>query len=74
MSGLWQETGHASKQERANEACTLTGMLAESEESMEPHEATFFRQMYERCDKWGSETFVSAKQLFWLRDLKDKYL
>ena len=37
-------------------------------------EENFVADLVERFEKYEGRTFVSSKQLFWLRDLKDKYL
>lgn len=37
-------------------------------------EEDFVAEMVERFEEYKGRTFVSSKQLFWLRDLKDKYL
>lgn len=54
--------------ERREEADRLVIMiLKEAEDQLEPHEGQFVYQMED-----GGP--VSVKQLFWLRDIKDKYL
>ena len=73
MSKLYQESG-STPERRAQEADELTNMLADAEVWMTRTEAIFFRDMYERLEKYGDRTFVSPKQLFWLRELKEKYL
>lgn len=74
---LWQESG-SDNASRAREADELTNMLADAEAQMDEKEAKFFRNIYERLEQYaaadGDRTIVSPKQLFWLRDLKDKYL
>jgi hypothetical protein len=52
---------------RVNEARKIVTILADCCESMTPKEASFVESMDE-C------TACSVKQLFWLRDIKEKYL
>jgi len=37
-------------------------------------EQDFVAGMVDRFEQYGERTIVSSKQLFWLRDLKDRYL
>ena len=37
-------------------------------------EEDFVSDLIERFEQYGGKTFISSKQLFWLRDLKEKYL
>lgn len=53
--------------ERRDEADRLIQMLEGFEDAMTDKEKTFLSQMH------GSVP-VSPKQLFWLRDIKEKYL
>jgi len=52
--------------ERVAEAQRITSRLANCEEDMTPKEREFVSQM-------DSAGYVSVKQLFWLRDISDKY-
>jgi hypothetical protein len=55
--------------ERRAEATKILGMIGDQMvKEMHAHEAKFVRQMEDE------DAPVSVKQLFWLRDLKDKYL
>jgi hypothetical protein len=63
---LTEDTGQTPER-RAEEARDIVRMLDDLIEQMEPHEGKFVASM-EGADK------CSPKQLFWLRDLKDKYL
>lgn len=38
------------------------------------NENDFVQGLLDKFDQYGEQTFVSSKQLFWLRDLKEKYL
>ena len=41
----------------------------------EDNERKFINQMISMYDRYnGQKVFVTSKQLFWLRDLKEKYL
>ena len=66
MSYIGQETGGDSDS-RVTEAHKIVEMLASCQEELTSKEATFVEQM-DGC------TNCSGKQLFWLRDIKDKYL
>lgn len=70
---MWSETGHASLAERAQEARKRVDAIANAVEEMEPNERKFVEDVGGRLDATGDATFVSAKQLFWLRDLDEKY-
>ena len=52
---------------RVEEAHEITKLLSDVIEQMNPNEQTFVEAM-------GDCVVCSPKQLFWLRDLKDKYL
>ena len=52
---------------RCNEAHTLCRMLEEFADEMTQKERGFYEQMTD-CDS------CSTKQLFWLRDIKERYL
>jgi hypothetical protein len=52
---------------RVTEAHKIVGLLEEFLEQMQPNEKNFVEQMAD-CDH------CSPKQLFWLRDIKEKYL
>lgn len=54
--------------DRRSEANRILGMIGDQmEKEMHAHEAKFVRQMRQ------PHVPVSTKQIFWLRDLKDKY-
>jgi hypothetical protein len=48
--------------------------LTDRVEEMQDHERKFIEDLSSAFEKYAERTFVSEKQLFWLRDLKDKYL
>ncbi len=52
---------------RVSEAHMIVRLLEDETEQMTPKERTFIEQMAD-CD------FCTTKQIFWLRDIKDKYL
>ena len=68
---LWNETGHASIDDRNTEAIRYIDELSTQTESMEAHERKFVEDMNDRKDR--NELRCSGKQLFWLRDLYQKY-
>ena len=76
MAGpLFKDSGQTAE-ERAKEAnkivfdLDLRGAI----ENMEPHERRFVTETADRLHKFGLATIISVKQLFWLRDLMQKYL
>jgi hypothetical protein len=66
MNSLGQETGGDSDS-RVTEAQRLVDIITASADELTPREREFVMQMD------GCKT-CSGKQLFWLRDIKDKYL
>ena len=50
------------------------GLVSRTDE-MSPKEQQFVEQMFEAVESvaYDGTPFISGKQLFWLRDLKDKY-
>lgn len=54
--------------ERRAEASRICGMIGDLTYIMQSHEARFIEQISD------DNAPVNVKQLFWLRDLKDKYL
>lgn len=48
--------------------------LQNNTEAMNPGEASFVESLSDRMAQFGDKCIVSPKQLFWLRDLKEKYL
>ncbi len=70
---LWQETGHASHQDLINEVRRRVGTLQDHLEQMQLHERRFVEDTANRLDTYGDTTQISGKQLFWLRDLDEKY-
>lgn len=41
---------------------------------MESREKTFVMDSYSRLQQFGVDAIFSTKQIFWLRDLKEKYI
>jgi hypothetical protein len=67
---LSNDTGGDAKQRR-DEANRIIAMLTSLDENvMTQKESEFVQSM----DSNGADVPVSPKQLFWLRDIKDKYL
>jgi len=73
MGRLYNESGHASQDDRNQEAERLIDELAVSPmlEDMPFKERQFINDM-NRAKQNGS-LFCSPKQLFWLRDLYERY-
>lgn len=55
-------------EERRAEATRIVNMISDRSEEMKSHERQFVEKMADDSE------WVSTKQLFWLRDLKEKYL
>jgi hypothetical protein len=66
MSNLIQDSG-GDNDSRVTEAQKLLDIIAGFQEQLTAKEQQFVEQM-------DSCIFCSPKQLFWLRDIKDKYL
>jgi hypothetical protein len=66
MSYAGQQTG-GTNDERVTEAHKLIEIISGFQEQLTSKESDFVEKM-DGC------TFCSGKQLFWLRDIKDKYL
>ena len=71
MPNLFNETGHNSIDDRNTEAIRYIDELKDQTESMQPHERQFILDMADRKER--NELRCSGKQLFWLRDLYQKY-
>lgn len=48
--------------------------LQNQSETMQEREREFVDSLSERMIQFGEKCIVSSKQLFWLRDLKERYL
>lgn len=68
------ETGHTTKQDLINEAVTLTERLLPHLSALRENEREFVESLNGKLRQYGYEAFVSAKQLFWLRDLEQKHV
>jgi hypothetical protein len=70
-SHLFNETGHASQDDRNTEAIRYIEELAPYAEAMQPHEKRFVEDMLKQKEQ--NNLHVSGKQIFWLRDLYEKF-
>ncbi len=68
-----QETG-GDPAERPDEVRRLLGMIGDRTDEMAPNEQRFVADCKDRLKRYGPKMQVSAKQLFWLRDLKENLL
>ena len=68
---LFNETGHASQDDRNAEAERLIEELVANLEPLTQVERSFVESMNQRT--YEGNLHCSAKQLFWLRDLYEKY-
>jgi len=71
MTNLFNETGHDSIDERNTEATRYIEELSSNLEPMQAHERRFVIDMDTKLKE--NNLRCSGKQLFWLRDLYEKY-
>jgi hypothetical protein len=71
---MYEETGHKSKEELIAEAKNLVSRLTPVVGKMRANEAEFIRSMGDKLKRYDVETFVSPAQLFWMRDLDERYV
>jgi hypothetical protein len=71
MPNLFNESGHDNIDNRNTEAMRIIEELSNETETMLPHERRFVDDMSHKVDI--NELRCSVKQLFWLRDLYEKY-
>jgi len=71
VTNLFNETGHDSIDNRNTEAFRYIDDLKDNLEAMAPHERQFIIDMSDRKER--NELRCSGKQLYWLRDLYEKY-
>lgn len=69
MSGLQGKTT-LSDAEKVTEAQKHIEALLPHIKEMAPNEQDFIQKLADNFKKYGLRTFVSNKQLFWLRDLR----
>lgn len=63
----------AQRNEEAQHILVKMGLIGATE-MMRDNERKFVEDLMERFEQYQERTLVSVKQLFWLRDLKDRYL
>lgn len=68
---LFQETGHASMDDRNTEAIRYIEELAPYVEAMQEDEKCFVENLLRQ--KEDNNLRISGKQIFWLRDLYQEY-
>ena len=68
---LGNETGQ-SKEEDVREAGKLLDIVRDYLSDMTPKELEFVESMNDRFGQYGERTFISPRQLFWLRAIRDK--
>jgi hypothetical protein len=59
--------------EKVTEARKHVEVLIDHVAAMAPNEQKFISDLAERFEKYGEKTFISNKQLFWLRDIRMNY-
>lgn len=73
----WREdmASGGSAEDRNDEARRILFDMGLKDASFEQSkEEDFVSSLVDRFEQYGTKAIVSSKQLFWLRDLKDKYL
>lgn len=70
---LSQDSGQTPER-RSQEACEILGMLKGASVPLEPGEIKFIADLTSNFQRYGARTMVSTKQLFWLRDIKERVL
>lgn len=60
-------------EQKVTEAEKHVNALLDHFEEMTPEEQRFVSDLSGKFEKWGKNTFISNKVLFWLRDLNMKY-
>jgi len=68
------ETGHETKKDLINEAVTLVARLVKVKHKLRENECEFVMSLDDKLRQYGYGAFVSPKQLFWLRDLEQRYV
>ena len=68
----WTETGHASRTDLRAETEKLVNALRDHIDEMDEREATFMTNMLDSATL-SEEWVPSPKQLFWMRDLNEKF-
>ena len=68
---LGNETGQ-SKEEDVREAQQLLDLVTDDSEGMTTKEQEFVYDMQKRFDQYQERTFISPRQLFWLRAIRDR--
>jgi hypothetical protein len=66
MNKLFQDSG-GTNEDRVKESNELLKRIAEVHDNLNPNELNFVESLYTR------NTYVSPKQIFWLRDICTKY-
>lgn len=69
MSGL-QGQSTLTDAEKVTEARKHVEALKDQVSKMAPNEAQFVTKLAENFAKYGERTYISNKQLFWLRDIR----
>ena len=72
MSGLQGKTT-LSEAEKVTEAQKHVEALLPHLKEMAPNEQSLITKLAENFKKYGPRTFISNKQLFWLRDIRMNY-
>lgn len=58
---------------RLEEVRELIAQCWDHQEAMSVKDLDFFSALFVRVEEYGDDTRVSQDQLFWLRDIRDRY-
>jgi hypothetical protein len=61
-----------SDDEKRTEAKRHIDLLQDHFEELAPNEQGFIRDLADRFDRFEERTFISNRQLFWLRDIAER--
>lgn len=68
------ESGGTPEQRTAEARRVLKILLETDFDEFQHKDRKFIEEMSERFDRYGDKTSISPRQLFWLRDIKDRSL
>ena len=76
-SSLFPDATGSSPAERAGEAIRILEMIGLSDlatDKLSERDRAFLKDIRQRIARWHGKTIITPRQLFWLRDIKDRCL
>jgi hypothetical protein len=70
---LFQDSGQTPDRRR-EEAKELLAQVIDAVEAMTDKDRRLVEKISGRFQKYGDEAFVNANDVFWLRDIRDRYV